>query len=135
MPAHLSDYAEPRLAPLVRERIHHPHPAVRLTALRALATVGDATAVAALVQAVSQGAKPERDAAHRSLIHLAGLKVADALVDPRIRAPPDSQAEILNTPSARHKTRAVSHLTELLRTGRRAGPAHRSSRAGGTGRP
>ena len=114
--AHLTDGAGPEVRPQIRERARGSDPAVRSAALRAMATVGDASDVPTLVQAAAEEPTPAKEAARWALSRMTAPGIAEALVDQLLDAPTESQVEALMALRARLETRAVPHLLQVLRT-------------------
>lgn len=115
--AHLESGAGPEVAPIVRQLIREANPTIRCAAIRALATVGDAGDLDLLLQCAAQGAGAEPEAARWAMTQMAQPGVTTALVEQLLRATGSVQLELVRILSARHDTKAVPHLIDVVRTG------------------
>jgi HEAT repeat protein len=71
---------KPQVLPVVLDAVHRGNDAVRVAALKALVTLGDASCVPLLAEKAADGSVEEKTAARESLIRLSGAGVDDAIL-------------------------------------------------------
>jgi HEAT repeat protein len=114
--AALAGYPGGRVRPAVLEAGRSQSPAVRIAALRALESAGDASVVPFLVErAAATGKGPERDAARRALGMLKGRAVDDAILAMLgQQQPPAAAGELMKAVADRRVFLAKSMVTAAL---------------------
>jgi HEAT repeat protein len=112
---------DPHSLEAVRTATRSPHLLVRVAAWQAMADLGDAPAVPALVKAAAAGEAAEREAARDTLTRLRGPGVREALLEHLAAAEPAEKAELLRALGDRGDTEAASVLLQNAAGG--AGPA------------
>jgi len=101
----------------VRKAARSPSAAVRIAAARALARIGDASAVSVLVDALASSAPGERGAVRAALIAMRGEGIGRALLTGLDKAQPKAQAALVEVLAARREKQAVPRLRTLARVG------------------
>jgi hypothetical protein len=118
--AALSDRGDREAAPAVLSMLESPDADVRLAAIKALATLGDASAVLPLAQAAATAKGAERDEARKSLALLRAADVNDTLAARIGDTDAAVRAELIRATVPRFAVQAVPALLDAAQAGDRA---------------
>jgi len=90
---------------------------VRVAAITALGTLGDASAISVLANGAASSDESEQKAAREALIELRLGRISEAMVARLTTARPEAQAELIRALTARNEKSAVPKLIELAMAG------------------
>ncbi len=88
---------------------------VRIAAFKALAAVGDESAVVILAKAAAQASRAEQDAARNSLSRLSGAKVDKAIIDALTKADAGARIELIRAIRSRNMTDGTRALLKTAK--------------------
>jgi HEAT repeat protein len=107
----LADRGDKAARPAALDMLKSPEELVRVAAIGAVGSLGEAADVPLLVSSLAAAAGPEKMAARESLARLSGAAVGAAIVGEMNQAKADTRAELIRILVAR---RALDHVPDIL---------------------
>ena len=114
----LAARGDPAAKPAVVDAAKSPEETVRVAALKALETVGDASVVTLLAETAAAAKGAEQEAARLSLTRLSGPKVDKTILDQLKKAEPPVTVELIRSLATRGTTSAIPELLKVAKTAR-----------------